>query len=205
MLWKLNRIQYPVYNLGTGKRIAIWVQGCTLACKGCISETLQSNTGGTDTDIEYLVNEILKISKEFDGITITGGEPFQQYPQLIAFSAYIKKLTDLEISIFSGYTLTELLKLYPDKLFMKFTDLLTDGRYKKDEHDDTYLRGSVNQELYKFENERALVQEPIISSNQISLNIDHDKQVYLTGMPKKNELVKLSEHMKSSGIELKFK
>ena len=34
MNWQLNKIQYPLYNLGVGKRIGIWVKGCTLACDG---------------------------------------------------------------------------------------------------------------------------------------------------------------------------
>ena len=39
MLRKLNKIQNPVYNPGKGKRIAVWVQACFLACNACVSES----------------------------------------------------------------------------------------------------------------------------------------------------------------------
>ena len=205
MLWKLNRIQYPVYNLGKGKRTVVWVQGCSLACKGCISKTLQTKNGGKNIEIEYLVNEIVKVNKDYTGITVTGGEPFQQYQQLIAFCAYIKKITNLEIYVFSGYSLDELYQLFPDKLFLKYIDYLMAGRYEQDKHDNQNVKGSTNQKLYKFENNKAVLQNTYFKSNPISLKVDKDKQVYLSGIPKKNELNKLSEHLKESGINLFFK
>ncbi|MCD4794510.1 MAG: radical SAM protein [Bacteroidales bacterium] len=205
MHWKLNRIQYPVYNLGKGKRIAIWVQGCSLACKNCISKTLQTKNGGKNIEIEYLVNEIVKVNQDFSGITITGGEPFQQYQQLIAFCAYIKKMTNLEIYVFSGYTLDELYQLFPDKLFTEYIDYLTDGRYEQDKHDDQNVRGSTNQQLYKFENNKAVLQKTYFKSNSVSLKVDKDKQVYLSGIPKKDELKQLSDYLNKTGINLTFK
>ena len=204
MLWKLNRIQYPVYNLGKGKRIAIWVQGCSLICKNCISKTLQTKNGGKNIEIEYLVNEIIKVNQDFSGISITGGEPFQQYKELMAFCATVKKMTNLEIYVFSGYYLKELYQLFPDKLFLKYIDFLLDGRYEKDKHDDRNVRGSTNQSLYRFINNKALLQDNYFESNKVSIKIDENMQVYLSGIPKKNELNKLSEHIKESGINLKF-
>ena len=33
----ISRIHYPVTTLGPGKRIGIWMQGCSIRCPGCIS------------------------------------------------------------------------------------------------------------------------------------------------------------------------
>ena len=33
----LNKAHYPVTTLGPGRRIGLWLQGCTLACPGCVS------------------------------------------------------------------------------------------------------------------------------------------------------------------------
>ena len=205
MFWRLNRIQYPVYNLGVGKRVGIWVQGCTLACKGCISETLQPETGGQQINIEQLVNEIVKTGQYFDGATITGGEPFQQYEQLIMFSAYLKQKTGLEIYVFSGYYLEELMHKFPDKLFMKYIDYLMDGRYKMDKHDNMNVRGSTNQNLYKFENGKAILQKEYFKTDKFSINVDDSSQVYLSGIPKSNELDQLSDYLNTTGINLIFK
>ncbi len=204
MNWKLNRIQYPVYNCGKGKRIGIWVQGCSLSCKGCVSKTLQTKNGGKNIEIEYLVNEIIKVSHEFTGITITGGEPFQQYHQLIAFCAYLKQYTDMEIYVFSGYYLEELYKLYPDKVFNRFIDYLMDGRYEQSKHDDLNVRGSENQNLYKFENGVAVKQKEYFKSDKVGLKIDDDNQVYLSGIPKKGELYELSKNLKQVGFDLRW-
>lgn len=46
MNWRLNKIQYPVYNLGPGRRVGIWVQGCDLGCEGCVNQTLWGRGAG---------------------------------------------------------------------------------------------------------------------------------------------------------------
>jgi len=205
MLWKLNRIQYPVYNLGKGKRIGIWVQGCSLACEGCISQTLQTKAGGQEINIAQLVDEIVKVKQHFKGITITGGEAFQQYQELIAFCAYLKQKTGMEIYVFSGYTLKELYTKFPDKLFLKYIDYLMDGRYEKNKHDNQNIRGSTNQNLYKFVASKAILQKSFFKSGKFSINVDVDKQVYLSGIPKDNELKQLSDYLNKTGINLTFK
>ena len=37
-LIRLNKAHYPVTALGPGRRIGLWLQGCALACPGCISQ-----------------------------------------------------------------------------------------------------------------------------------------------------------------------
>jgi anaerobic ribonucleoside-triphosphate reductase activating protein len=205
MHWKLNRIQYPVYNLGKGKRIGIWAQGCSLGCKGCISQTLQTKEGGQLIDIEALVTEITKVKDQFDGITITGGEPFQQYKELIAFCAWLKQNAKLEIYVFSGYYLDELHDLYPDKLFLKYIDFLMDGRYVKEEHHNENTRGSGNQTLYQFINNEVIKIKNGFLSNEFGLNVDKDNQVYLSGIPKQDDLNQLNKFLTQTGIDITFK
>ncbi len=205
MHWKLNRIQYPVYNLGKGKRIGIWVQGCSLGCKECISQTLQTFKGGKMIKIDALVNEIARVKNLFDGVTITGGEPFQQYKELIAFCAYLKQHTSLEIYVFSGYYLDEIYELYPDKLFLKYIDYLMDGRFINTRHDNENARGSNNQSLYKIINNEPVKQEKYFASSKFGLNVDKDSQVYLSGIPKQNELQQLGSFLNETGINITFK
>ena len=102
MNWQLNNIKYPVYNLGEGKRIGIWIQGCTLGCKGCINKTLWSNSGGKTLQVLDIYNLIIDLSDGYDGITISGGEPFEQYEQLIAFLHLIKKKHHFRCFLFYG-------------------------------------------------------------------------------------------------------
>lgn len=206
MNWQLNKIQYPVYNLGEGKRIGIWVQGCDLACKGCINQTLWSRKAGKSLPLLDVVNWVISICHEFDGITISGGEPFQQYEPLIAFLYLIKTKTNLSTHCFSGYTMEELSELFPDQLFMRYLDTLVDGRYIEDLHENNNLKGSSNQVIYQFEDGVALkVESPAPLNQQWSIHVSpEDHQIYMSGIPKKNELDSLCNDLAQVGIYKTF-
>jgi len=205
MNWQLNKIQYPVYNLGEGKRIGIWVQGCTLACDGCINEMIWSKKKGKAVAIYDLYQYIQSISEAFDGITISGGEPFQQYEQLIAFSYLIKTRTKLNIHCFTGYEIKELEDLFPDKLFLQYIDSLVDGRYVKELHSNNNLVGSSNQKTYRIKNGKAKLSTRQKGSNKWSLSVTKDGTIYMAGIPKEKEIETIENHLSNLGFPKKFK
>ena len=204
MHWRLNRIQYPIYNLGPGKRIGIWVQGCSIRCQGCVNPSLWTTQNGHDVAIEYLVSWISKIHDQFDGITITGGEPFEQYEALIAFSAFIKKKTGLNIYVFSGYSLEELTDKFNDRLFMSTIDYLMDERYIAGKHENNNIRGSSNQNLYQFENGAPTLLNEYFESRQWSVNLSEDNRLFMSGIPKDNDLSTIKKYLKNIGINMEF-
>jgi anaerobic ribonucleoside-triphosphate reductase activating protein len=205
MNWRLNKIQYPVYNLGEGKRIGIWVQGCSLGCKGCVNKTLWNKKGGKNVPVVDLFNWVVSLCKDFDGITISGGEPFQQYEQLMVFLHMVKTKTRLTVHCFSGYYLSELQELFPDKIFLKYIDTLVDGRYIQEKHENRNLKGSANQSIYKFIDEVPLKQIMTDVSNKWSVNINEEGRIYMSGIPRKNELKKVVDHLAKVGIKKRFK
>lgn len=205
MNWRLNKIQYPVYNLGEGKRIGIWVQGCSLGCKGCINQTLWKNEGGAEVVIPDVFNWLALIQNDYDGITISGGEPFQQYPQLISFLHLVKTKTRLSVQCFTGYYLDELYTLFPDKLFLNYIDILIDGRYIEKEHDNRNIRGSVNQTIYSIKGGIPSINETYEPSTQWSLTVSDDNSIYMAGIPRANELNDISSKLKPLGFDIKFK
>lgn len=204
MNWKLAKIQFPVYNLGPGKRVGIWVQGCNLYCRNCINKDLWDRKKGKNVKIVDISNLILLISKGFEGITITGGEPFEQYEQLISFLHLIKKKTTLSVQCFTGYYLHELYELFPDRLFLNYIDFIVDGRYIESIHENRNIRGSSNQTVYQI---RDKVPE-IITSNSAatkwSINVDENNMIYMAGIPKKDELEGISKEMLKNGFKLRF-
>jgi anaerobic ribonucleoside-triphosphate reductase activating protein len=205
MKWRLNKIQYPVYNLGEGKRIGIWVQGCNLHCKGCLNKTLWNKRGGRSVPVADLFNWVVSINENFDGITISGGEPFQQYEQLIVFMHLIKLKTNLTVHCFTGYYLSELEEIFPDKIFLKYIDILVDGRYIQEDHENMNLKGSSNQTIYRIIDEVAVVQEDIAASKKWSVNINDNGRIHMSGIPRKNELIKLCNDLAAAGIRKSFK
>lgn len=118
MHWSLNRIQYPVYNLGPGKRIGIWTQGCSKGCKNCLSKSLWPFEGGKSIPLHQVFTQIIKVADYYDGITITGGEPMDQYEPLMEFCKFVKSNTDMDILVYSGYTIEEIQENHPDGLFL---------------------------------------------------------------------------------------
>lgn len=204
MYWKLNRIQYPIYNLGPDKRIGIWVQGCSIQCSGCVSQSLWTSEQGRDIFIPELVQFIIDTGQDYAGITISGGEPFDQYSPLIAFSALIKQKTELTIFCFTGYYLEELRLKYPDQLFLKYLDYLLDGRYVADFHEDENVRGSANQTLYQIVNGQPQKLEHFFKSNKWSVQVNEKNQIFMAGIPKKDDLEKITNDLKNSGINVRF-
>ena len=205
MNWQLNKIQYPVYNLGEGKRIGIWVQGCNLGCKGCVNKTLWSKKGGKSISVVDVFNWVASIQNDYDGITISGGEPFQQYKQLIAFLHLIKTKTSLTIHCFSGYYLIELQKQFHDKLFLKYIDTLVDGRYIEGQHENTNIKGSTNQSVYRIIDEIPVKENKTRASKKWSLNVSSENEIYMSGIPKKNELKILCNELVKVKIQKTFR
>lgn len=205
MKWQLNQIQYPIYNLGAGRRIGIWTQGCTLGCHGCVNQTLWNRTGGAGVAVLDLFNWIVERAENFDGITISGGEPFEQYESLITFLHLVKTRTNLNVYCFSGFSLAELDTLHTDKLFYSYLDFLVDSRYVAEFHEDNNLRGSSNQTIYQFIDGIPIKQKELEPPRKWSIHLNQQNRIYMAGIPKKGELDQLSETLSTAGIRKLFK
>ena len=116
---------------GPGKRFALWVQGCTLHCPGCCNpEMFAPDKGGQFVEVAELAAKILA-TPGIEGISVLGGEPFQQ-PQGLAELCTLVKAGGLSVMIYTGYTLAELKTQPHSAPLLATADLLVDGRYEKD-------------------------------------------------------------------------
>ena len=88
----LSRIHFPVTTLGPGRRIGIWFQGCSIRCPGCISMDTWAPGRGITT-IDEVVNAVAQWLPVADGITISGGEPFDQPIALLDLLGRLRSLT----------------------------------------------------------------------------------------------------------------
>jgi anaerobic ribonucleoside-triphosphate reductase activating protein len=199
MIWNLNKIQYPVYNLGPGKRLGIWVQGCSIQCNGCITKSLWDKGKSKSVQVLAVFEMINHLCQDYYGITITGGEPFDQYPQLMALSTMLKRKTKLNILCYSGYYLTEIETKFPDKAFYQCVDYLIDGRYDKNLASEDSLKGSENQSIYSFSKGKALKTGIDNSIKLWSLKCEKE-MVYMAGIPGNNEMETLFQSLSSLGI-----
>lgn len=147
---------------GTGIRVSIWISGCRNHCKGCFNpETWDFNYGKLFTEVE--TNEIIEALKKpyIAGLTILGGEPFEEENQhgiwqlLIDLYASGVMMEHKNIWMFTGYVYDKDLlpgqrKNIPhitDTILME-TDILVDGPFIQEQRDlNLKFRGSSNQRI----------------------------------------------------------
>ena len=80
-----------------------------------------------------------------------------------------------------------------------------DGRYIKENHDDDNVKGSKNQTLYHFKDNKAVEMKNYFSPDEFGLKVDKDNQVYLSGIPKENDLNQLNKYLAETGIDINFR
>lgn len=134
---------------GEGFRYTIFVQGCPHFCDGCHNPQTHDFNGGKWADIDELFDEISS-NILLSGVTFSGGEPMCQPEPLLDLAKRIRLETDLDITIFTGYTYEQLKAMNNPIIeeLLSLTKLLIDGRYDKDKRDLTLrFRGSSNQRL----------------------------------------------------------
>ena len=129
----IGEIWYPVTTLGYGKRLGIWFQGCQKNCIDCISPEFKAKANGKLLHIEDLGKNIPQDCM-IDGLTISGGEPFDQPQGLLKLVQWFENRYSDDILIFTGYTLEELHKknsLIIEKI-LNHISVLIDGEYIED-------------------------------------------------------------------------
>jgi hypothetical protein len=98
---------------GPGERAVVWLQGCDLRCAGCWNPS--SHIFDTGHDRRRPVEEVgawILACPGIEGVTFSGGEPFQQAPELRQLCEYIRKRKPaLSIGVFTGYTLGEVTRI----------------------------------------------------------------------------------------------
>jgi len=188
---------------GPGIRYVIWVQGCSLKCKGCFNPHFWSQHGGSIKDVDLLLQEVIAARIKFpeiEGVTFLGGEPFEQAESLAELSKKLRK-QDFSIMVFTGYTLAELKdhqsNEYESRLnFLASIDLLVDGRYQQDNVDfDRPWVGSKNQEFH-FLTER-YSEETLFKSVKDGLEITvlNSGEVQINGWATDSQLENLLEKL----------
>ena len=133
---------------GPGIRYSIFTQGCPHYCEGCHNQESLSFTGGYLIGESEIINEMAQ-NPLLDGITLSGGEPFMQAPELVIVAKAARDM-GLHVMIFSGYTFEELTELGKERAgymeLLACADVLIDGKFELDKKSmDLHYRGSANQ------------------------------------------------------------
>ncbi|MBN2617636.1 MAG: anaerobic ribonucleoside-triphosphate reductase activating protein [Spirochaetales bacterium] len=134
---------------GDGWRSVIFFTGCPHKCKGCLNPETWDFDGGEFYSPLDLLQKIKNNIDHIDGVTFSGGEPFQEryVDDLLILINEIKKL-NLNIWCYTGYLYEELLKNSKYSSILKNIDVLVDGPFIREKYDPQLkFRGSSNQRV----------------------------------------------------------
>jgi len=198
---RINRFHWPVTTLGFGKRIGIWMQGCSIGCPGCCSKDTWEHDPRKFVSIDALMDLIRQQPLEaVDGFTISGGEPFEQPEALGALLEEIAllKTSRQDVLVYSGYPFSRHRRHWPHLLTK--VDALISEPYKQ-QRAGAWLRGSDNQRinvLSALGQERYGV-EPEEKRPAIQIQFDGDELVMI-GIPARGDLEALEGRLKAMGV-----
>ncbi|MBR1272899.1 4Fe-4S cluster-binding domain-containing protein [Bradyrhizobium sp. AUGA SZCCT0222] len=200
----LSRIHFPVTTLGPGRRIGIWFQGCSIRCSGCISMDTWAPGRGITT-IDDVVGAITPWLPAADGITISGGEPFDQPIALLALLKRLRSLTDADVLVFTGHPWTKVRE--SANASPGLIDAIVTGPFDVNQRQTLALRGSDNQELHfltalgqtRFES----FQRPMTDVERtLDVMFDDRGDVWFAGIPGRDDFRRLREMLERAGAKL---
>lgn len=201
----LSRLHFPVTTLGPGRRIGIWFQGCSIRCSGCVS----ADTWATDRALTTVDQVLLAIAgwlEQADGITISGGEPFDQ-PEALDNLLDLMPLTQAQdVLVYSGHPFEHI--QHHHAVRDGRVDALISDPYQFESPQTLPLRGSDNQRLHLL-TERGRQRfgsfNHPISADKRSLDVmfDDDGTVWLAGIPRPGDMDRLRAVLGSHGHEIR--
>jgi anaerobic ribonucleoside-triphosphate reductase activating protein len=148
MKLQLSHIAHPVQSLGPGRRVAIWVAGCSIGCRGCVTPQLWSTHAGRSIEIERLAQRLSAI-ENLEGLTLTGGEPFEQAGALATLlSAMRRERPDWNVLAFTGFPIRSIKNRSDRNALLAAVDLLIAGPYKANKPSPHALLASSNQRIH---------------------------------------------------------
>lgn len=202
----ISRLHFPVTTLGPGRRIGIWFQGCSIRCPGCISIDTWATSQGVTT-LESVIAAVRPWVPYAEGITISGGEPFDQPDALRSILQLLRGLTSVDVLVYSGYpinALTEWFRKNPGLI-----DVLISEPYDAGADQTLSLRGSDNQSLnfiselgrQRFSSFERLIQS---ADRLLDVMFDQDGSVWLAGIPAKGDFHRLRQILIAAGHTADF-
>lgn len=164
---------------GPDLRTAVWFQGCSIRCKGCINPHLFSPRGGTEVTVAEIIDGA--VASKVEGLTLIGGEPFDQPESGYALTT-AARAAGLGVIVFSGYEYETLRKRdNSTRAFLDSVDLLIDGPYQEwNPETERALVGSRNQRFIHI-TDRYRNYRPEISRNRVDVRVRPDGTIEVAG------------------------
>ena len=200
----ISRVHFPVTTLGPGRRLAIWVQGCSIRCPGCVS--IDTWAAGPTSSVDEVFQALLPVLATADGVTVSGGEPFNQPDALRHLLTRFRSFTSADILVYSGYSLEALSSRLRD--LDGLIDCIITDPFQSGTPQTLALRGSDNQRLVcltllgheRFGPYAAMPTDAIRSLD--TMFDDETGEVFLAGIPRQGDMRRLAALLRAQGHEI---
>jgi anaerobic ribonucleoside-triphosphate reductase activating protein len=161
--------------------------------------------GHGTTTVDEVIRSISAWSAIAEGVTISGGEPFDQPAALFELTARIRHLFETDILVFTGYEWSAISNLVVSSPGL--IDALVTGPFHSQEAQTLALRGSDNQELHLL---TPLGRARFASFNRrldptdrtLDVMFDENGDVWFAGIPRRNDFSRLQGFLESNGATL---
>jgi anaerobic ribonucleoside-triphosphate reductase activating protein len=215
---RISQTHFPVHTLGPGRRLGIWVQGCPLACPGCMSRHTWAPQGGTGRTVAALLDLWdAALAAGADGLTVSGGEPLEQplpLAALLAGAAARARRTAPDrapdrapdLLLYTGYEQREMAADPARSAAVRCADALITGRFRAAEPTTLVWRGSANQRLVPRTRLGWSRYAPYLDRHSAGPRLEMVQgergDVRLYGVPRRGELAAIERRLGRSGIRL---
>ena len=202
ILLRIESLQWPVTVLGFGSRIGIWFQGCSIGCPGCCAGHTWDADEGTSVRVGAVLDWVRGLPlDEVDGVTITGGEPFEQPEALRDLVTGLRRDVRfgrrVDMLCYSGYPWGRLSRRHPDMLSL-FDTVITGPYVEK--LPPRWLRGSGNQVIRALsELGRERYHDTPSRANGLQV-IPAEGSVRIVGIPNRGDLKRMEGKLAELGV-----
>ena len=186
----------------------MWFQGCRLRCRGCISQdTWHAATPADQVPVREVLDWIAGCGP-VDGLTISGGEPFDQPAALSAlirgfrarFSAVVTGSgVPTDVLVYSGYSAARLHRVHPQ--LWRLPDAVVSGPYVAGRPGDA-RRGSGNQQVHthsRLGQDRYGSGADPVGGLQVEVA---GGAVWMIGIPREGDMARLEADLVTRGVHL---
>ena len=205
---QVNRLHHPVTALGPGVRAGIWLQGCSIGCRGCLSQDTWPQRPEAETEVAAVLEWVASLDPAPDGITISGGEPFDQPGALCELLAGLRAWRDglgreVDLLCYSGYSLSRLRRC--DEGALEHVDAAIVGPFVRERPTELIWRGSANQELVPLTPLGRSRYGPYLRLRsgrpQLQVAVAADS-VRCIGIPRVDDMQRVERRLAQAGIDL---
>ncbi len=176
----IAHIEEQSFIYGPGCRLVIWVQGCSIHCKGCWNKEMWSFKERNLISVEALFTKIENEKHLIEGVTLLGGEPLDQIEEVCELLSKCKNI-GLSTMVFTGYEMQEIRAKGMGEI-LGLSDIIVTGRYDETKRTLNHQWiGSTNQEIHFLSDlHKDFIQN---DSNYVEVSIDDFGCTTFLGFP----------------------